>query len=330
MEYELAIKKEKFDVECPYPEIIKTYEEMRKKIAEKDGWEVPQIGIYTGKIRVYKEKLEKDKKLREIEAQKAVKQKEYDDMLKSQPDEEEMDEEEALKILRGKSVEELAQEEFRQEIEAIVEKEEKIARDYEISIRKGQFEVECIYPEVIKSYEILLKRVREKGLTDEAIRVKSQIKKYKDFLERDTKLRRIEVQKAQKDKAYEDLHKIDEANLMEKVLASLDIEESILNVEQIKQKKTAESEPIFNMIKEAETKAKEYEKNIHGGNLMFFDSPYEEIIETYKEARKKFEEIGWKEESWRLRNSVKFYEEKLINDNKLREFEEKKRQDAQF
>ncbi len=55
-----------------------------------------------------------------------------------------------------------------------------------------------------------------------------------------------------------------------------------------------------------------------------FDWPYEKIIEIYKEVKKRFENIGWKEESSKLIGSIKYYKEKLEKDKKLREIEEKK------
>ena len=43
----------------------------------------------------------------------------------------------------------------------------------------------------------------------------------------------------------------------------------------------------------------EYELKIKEGTFDL-DPPYDEILKTYREARKKFEEIGWMEESMKL------------------------------
>ena len=78
------------------------------------------------------------------------------------------------------------------------------------------------------------------------------------------------------------------------------------------------------MISNAERIAKEYEQEIKMGSILHLDCPYEKIIEIYKEVKKKFENIGWKEESSKLIDSIKYYKEKLEKDKKLREIEEKK------
>ena len=59
-------------------------------------------------------------------------------------------------------------------------------------------------------------------------------------------------------------------------------------------------------------------------STLHLDCPYERIIEIYKEVKKRFESIGWKEESSKLIDSIRYYKEKLEKDNKLREIEEKK------
>ena len=74
-EYEKAIKKGKFELECPYLEIIEIYETIKEKLAEK-GW-TDQTPLYSRQILALRNKLEKDRKLREVEAQKAQKQKNH-------------------------------------------------------------------------------------------------------------------------------------------------------------------------------------------------------------------------------------------------------------
>ena len=67
-EYELAIKRGKFEKECPYPKIIEIYKNIREKVYAK-GW-VEEAKLYTDQIIRYQEKLKKDKNLRELEAEK--------------------------------------------------------------------------------------------------------------------------------------------------------------------------------------------------------------------------------------------------------------------
>ena len=65
------------------------------------------------------------------------------------------------------------------------------------------------------------------------------------------------------------------------------------------------------MINKAEDMASVYDKKIKGGKILKVDCPYEEIISIYKDARIKFEEIGWKDQANRLVGTVKYYNEKL-------------------
>ena len=58
--------------------------------------------------------------------------------------------------------------------------------------------------------------------------------------------------------------------------------------------------------------------------ILHLDCPYEKIIEIYEEAEKKFESIGWKEESSKLFDSIEYYNAKLKKDKRLREIEAKK------
>ncbi len=70
--------------------------------------------------------------------------------------------------------------------------------------------------------------------------------------------------------------------------------------------------------------AKEYEKERKKGRILHLDCPYEKIIEIYKKAEKKLENIGWKEESSKLFDSIEYYNDKLKKDKRLREIEAKK------
>ena len=79
--YEFAIRQGKFEEICPYQEIINIYNEAILKLEEK-GW-FDQANMYSRQINFYKEKLENDKKLREIESQKAQKQKEFEKIIKA-------------------------------------------------------------------------------------------------------------------------------------------------------------------------------------------------------------------------------------------------------
>ncbi len=108
-----------------------------------------------------------------------------------------------------------------------------------------------------------------------------QIKFYHEKLEKDKKLREIEAQKVQKQKEFEELHKINEIDTIKAVILSLNKEEEILNFEENKKEKHEESKEIFNMISNAERIAKKYEQEIKRVSILHLDCPYEKIIEIY-------------------------------------------------
>ncbi|MHA1670250.1 MAG: hypothetical protein ACTSV5_06675, partial [Promethearchaeota archaeon] len=90
-EYELgmkkAIKQGSILTQCVYPEVITIFESI-KEIVNQRGWK-DQVKIYEKQINFYKNKLNQDIKLREIEAKKAEKQKFYEDSLRVTKKEEE-------------------------------------------------------------------------------------------------------------------------------------------------------------------------------------------------------------------------------------------------
>ena len=201
---------------------------------------------------------------------------------------------------------------------------EKIARDYELAIKKNKFEIKCPYSKIIKAYESIRQTLINYGWNEQAMIFNEQVKFYQEKLEKDKKLRIIEVQKVQKRKEIEGLYKNKEINTIRAVIFSLNREEKILDFEEKKKEKIKESEEIFNMISNAERMAKEYEKERKKGRILYLDCPYEKIIEIYKEVVKRFESIGWKEESSKLIDSIEYYNNKLEKDKRLREIEARK------
>jgi len=319
-EYKVAINKGNFEAECPYPELIGLFEHIRQLLLDK-GWN-DQVAIYTQQIRIYHELLEKDNKLREIEAQKALSRKETKELLKIKVDEaQELAKVKRLEEVKTKNMEEFA---FNKYISDMVNKAEKKAREYDLVKPEAKFEVECPYPGIIEGYEYIKKLLLDKKWNDQAAIYTQQIRFYQEKSEKDKKLRDIELQKAERDKKYKDLHKIQEIDSIEAVLRSLDKEEELINFEEKKEREIAKSEEIFNMINNAERMEKKYEQEKKKDRILQVDCPYEQIIEIYKEAIKKFESIGWKKESSNIINSIRYYKEKIEKDKILRELALKK------
>ena len=211
-----------------------------------------------------------------------------------------------------------------QVVAEMIDNVEKIARDYELAIKKNKFEIKCPYSKIIKAYESIRQTLINYGWNEQAMIFNKQIKFYQEKLEKDKKLREFIFQKVKKRKEIEELCRIKEINILRAVILSLNKEEMILDFEEKKKEKLKESEEIFNMIDNAKRMAKEYEKERKKGRILYLDCPYEKIIEIYKEVVKRFESIGWKEESSKLIDSIEYYNDKLEKDKTLREIEERK------
>jgi len=326
-EYEVQIRKGKFDTECVYADIINIFENI-VNIVGKRGWQ-DEVAIYKTQIRRYNEKLEKDNKLREIEAKKTEKDRAYKELYKGKKVAKVGLDEERLKVLEEQRQKELDEENFRNEIEKMIMNAEKMAREYEVQIRKGNFEQECVYSEIMNTFENIVNIVSERGWQDEAAIYKTQIRKYKEKLERDNKLRKIEAQKLQKQKDFDELHKIKEVDTIRAVIKSLDREEQMLDVFEKKREQNYLTDKAMTVIDDAEKLVKNYELKIKK-EIFLYDSPYEEVISLYKEARKLFIEADWRDEASRLIATIKFYMDKKEKDDKLRDLEESKREKAKL
>ncbi|MFX1360398.1 MAG: hypothetical protein ACFFDL_02410 [Promethearchaeota archaeon] len=334
-EYELemkkAIKRGYLLENCIYPEVIAIYEEVKEKVAEK-GW-TDQVEIYNKQIRHYYDLLEKDEKLRQIEAQKLEKQRQYEDLQKMKKGERIADSElERLKILEEQRRLEGEEEEFRRVVDKIVNNTEKLAREYDIrfkkGIKKGNLNFESKYPEIIENYTQARNLVLEKGLDREGAIYSNQIRKYSDLFEKEKKVRELEVQKAKKQLEFEEMKRIKK----EGEILGTDIQK-IKYIEAKKKLEQAEGileTEIDQMIDVAEKEAREYELAIKRGKFEK-DCPFPKIIEIYKDIREKVYAKGWTEEAKLYTNQIILYQEKLKKDKNLRELEaEKVRKEQEF
>jgi len=317
--YDVALKKSlkegKLIEESPYLEVIEIYSNVRKKILEK-GW-TEQGLIYTNQIKIYQEKLEKDKRLREIEHKKAQKQEDYEKARKMLKKEETVGlDVDKLKKLEESTRQELEEETFEREIDEIVDNAEKKAREYELAIKKGQFEKNCPYLEIAEIYKKIREKVHARGWKDESEIYGNQIKLYQDKYEKDKRLRELEAKKIQKHMEFEEALKTTKET---KPLRYQEIEAL--------SSKDRETEDItkqaMNLIDEAESSVRSYELSLKK-DILTYKSPYEQVILNYDNARKLFQKIGWKEEALKLKGTINYYKDKKINDDNLREFEQQK------
>ena len=306
--YEYDIRKGNFDLDPPYSNAIKIYEEVRDKLKDY-GWN-DQIPIYTNQIKVMRQKLEKDKKLREIEAQKMEKDKLYQESLK-------IKKAEGATIDKARIYEEKRKEDelFQRQIDEMINEAEKKVRRYEYDIRKGDFEKKCPYPEVIETYEEVKKLLIKKNWKKESIIYTNQIKLYQEKLVKDKKLREIETQKRERDRAYKESFKV-------KRVEVADIDKARAIEEKQKEDEAFQTK-IDEMVTKVDISIREYQRAIREGN---FDltPPYNSAIKTYEEVRDILKNYGWKDQVVLYTNQIKFMRQKLDTDKKLREIEKSK------
>ena len=306
---------------CPYLEVIDIYTEIREKLIEK-GW-TKNLDPYNNQIKIYHGKLEKDKKLREVEVQKAERQKELEEMHKVKEEEPQVGEIEKIKELEEKKEEEAK---FEEEISSLVDKAENLAKNYDKAlknaIRKGSDLPTCPYPEVIDIYKEIKEKLVDKGWTKNLEPYNNQIKIYHEKLEKDKKLRVVEEQKARRQKALEDMHKIKEVEPQANALAK----EKELEKQELVDKEKNIDWQIDEMIEKIQRIDREYTSSIKKGK--FITCPYPEIIDIYEQIIFILKDNNRMQEAIAYKNSIKLYKEKLEKDNKLREIEAQKAEKA--
>jgi tetratricopeptide (TPR) repeat protein len=320
-EYELALRKGKFELKCPYPEIINIYKTTMHRSHEL-GWET-DVAIFSSQIQMLQEKFEKDKKLRQIEAEKALKQKQIEDTLKSQKDEEVRSlKHETSKTTEVKSEEEEVKEDFDQLIDDMVNKAELMAREYDLAmkkaVRQGKLADDPPFAEIIKIYERVKQMLLAEERNSELATYNKQLTLYSQKWEKDKKLREIESQKAVKQKEIEEMHKIGKK-------AGVDKEK--LKIVERKKEEEEFRKYIMDEINKAEKLVRDHEiamrKAIRKGEILE-DTPYSEVLGIYREIREKVYARDWIEQAEVYSNQIKIYEEKLEKHVKLLEVEVKK------
>ncbi|MBY8986973.1 MAG: hypothetical protein KGD61_00840, partial [Candidatus Lokiarchaeota archaeon] len=317
--YKVAIKKAfkegNLIEESPYLEVIEIYTDLRSKLLEK-GW-TEQGLIYTNQIKIYQKKLEKDKKLREIEYKKGLKQDEFDKAQKSPKKGEIIGiDVDRLKKLEELNKQDLEEENFEREIDEVVDDAERKAREYELAIKKRQFEIECPYLEIAEIYKRIREKVYARGWKDESEIYGNQIKLYQEKNEKDKHLRELEADKIKKQTEFEESLKTTKETTPPRFQESEALSSHDREIENI-------TEQAMNLIDEAEKEVRSYKLSFKK-DILTYKSPYEQAIVNYETARKLFQKIGWKEDARRLMSTINFYKDKKIKDDNLRALEQQK------
>jgi len=320
--YESAIKiavREKTNLpNCPYPDIIEIYSEVRQKLIEK-GW-TSHVEPYNNQIKIYRDRLEKDKKLREVEIQKAKRQQDIENMHRIKEVEPPVSKETEIKVVE-KQESEAKEININQQVDYLLDRIQKIDREYTNSIKKGNF-ITCPYPEIIEMYDKIIKVLIDNGRLQEATAYRNSIRLYNEKLEKDKKLRAIEAQKAEKAK-----------EIIAPQVSRQETEDfKAQKMRELEEKKKEEDQMLniaMTLIDDAEKFVKKYEIALKT-DILNQISPYESAISAYKEARKIFQKIGWTDEANRLIETIKFYKDKKAKDDKLRALELKKLEETEI
>ena len=145
-----AIKEGALDFESIYPKLINVYNQIIDKL-KKRGW-VEQTSIYSNEITILKNKQKNDERLREIEAQKIMKQREYDQFIK---------------VNNHKVQPKINTDKFETQIYDLIDQALQKERKYEISLRRGKNESPP-YEEIIDIYTRVKDMIVKMGKPDEA------------------------------------------------------------------------------------------------------------------------------------------------------------------
>ncbi|MCK4384520.1 MAG: hypothetical protein KAW66_14560, partial [Candidatus Lokiarchaeota archaeon] len=145
-----AIKEGALDFESIYPKLINVYNQIIDKL-NKRGW-VEQTSIYSNEITILEDKQKSDERLREIEAQKIMKQKEYEQFIKVNNHK-----------IQPKFNVEISETQIYDMIDQAIQKE----RKYETAIRRGK-NASPPYGEIIDIYTRVKDMLVKMGKSEEA------------------------------------------------------------------------------------------------------------------------------------------------------------------
>ncbi len=319
-----ALKNGKLEEPCVYPDVIVIYDEARRLLLER-GW-IDQAKIYAKQVQIYKEKLSNDIKLREIEAMKAQKDMEFQEALKAEKVVRTIEtDSERLKSIEDKLKKDIEEEKFQNFISETVGNTEKMVRDYELEIKKGNFDAEPPYQRVIDIYTEIRQKLIDRGWIDQVDIYTNQIRIYNSKLEQDKKLRAVEAQKREKEKVYLD-------SLKAQKKEAVDAEK----IKVVEEKYKGELEEakfqnyITSLIEQADKMERDYESKkkraIKEKTLLELESPFSKILEIYEKIQDMLLQKGWRDQATIYMSQLQVYSEKNGRDRILREIEAHKLQ----
>jgi len=317
--YDLLGEASELEEENQFDEALENYL-LATEIFKEIGWhsEVPKIQELIKKLKMKKNKyLKLLLKEKERQAQLQIQQnklKELEVIKQESLQKESIQKEEKLKKLEQQKKE---QKRIEKEIQYKVNYVGKLERDYEKALKKGKFDQQNPYREIISTYEEIIEILKETGWTDQINPYKETIKHYEEKLTRDEKLREIERQKQE-----------------EELISTIPVEDQIENqvltdkrkkLEQKKKEQKRIEKEIQERVNYAEQLKREYDLALRKKDFSQ-KAPYNEIILIYEDIIKILKEVEWMDQIKPYRGTIKHYEQKLTHDLKLRELERQKQE----
>jgi len=321
--YDMLGEASELEEENQFDEALENYL-LATEIFKEIGWhsEVPKIQELMKNLKIKKNKyLELLQKEKEMQTQLQIEQsklKEFELIKQESLQKESIQKEEKIKRMEQQKKE---QRRIEKEIQDKVNYVGKLVRDYEKSLKKGKFDQQNPYEEIISIYEGIIEILKETGWTDQINPYKETIKHYEEKLARDGKLREIERQKQ-------------EEELISTIPVEDQIETQVLTdkrkkLEQKKKEQKRIEKEIQDRINYAEQLEREYDLVLKKKDFSQ-KAPYNEIIMIYEDIIKILKEVEWMDQIKPYRGTIKHYEEKSAHDLKLRELERQKQEIDEF
>jgi len=204
-----------------------------------------------------------------------------------------------------------SEKEFKQRITDMGEEADKMVREYEVEIKKGNFEVEPPYEQALGIYRNMRQMLQDRGWGEQVRIASNQITHLKQKLKQDKALREVEQEKIRKHQEY---------------LDSLKFKKKEVDMSEYERKKKEEEDfqnQINNIMNEADRMAREYDIEFRKRGVEV-PCPYQDIIKKYRTLKDMLKEKGWETQVDIINKQIKFYKEKLEKDEKLREIEAQK------
>ncbi|MHA1475618.1 MAG: hypothetical protein ACTSQ5_10565, partial [Promethearchaeota archaeon] len=309
-------------MECPYPKAVELYFIGSNKLRE--------IGLNEQADRLeeggkeYKQKIENDNKLRELEKQRLEKIRQDNEDLEERAKESLRLREEKTnleKVKRQNELEKITQKESQlKDVLANISEMEEIINLFE---NQRDFEEDkSPYPEAIELYNISSTKLSDLGFYEHAKLLKDGEISYKQKLvnfkqNQEEKIKQIEKIKNQEEELK---RRQEEARKKKEIKEKEQREKRQKNLEALS-KKESRLKDVLDDISKIEEVVNEYAREVGLGRILSLECPYTEAVELYNIGTKKLREAGLTDQADRLDEGRKTYELKFIEDGKLRERE---------